>query len=165
MLTCVCALSHVWLLATQCTVDCQTPLSMGFSRQEYWNGLPFPLPGDLTYPRIEPMSPVFPALAHGLFITVSPGKPDTYVYIYREAWHAEIHGVAKSRTRLSDWSDLIYMYIFVWWKVDSSMVCIRFISIIITKYLWASLVAQLVKNLPAMRETWVWFLGWEDPLE
>ena len=30
---------------------------------------------------------------------------------------------------------------------------------------WASLVAQMVKNLPAMRETWVWFLGWEDPLE
>ena len=33
------------------------------------------------------------------------------------------------------------------------------------QYSWASLVAQLVKNLPAMQETWVWFLGWEDPLE
>ena len=33
------------------------------------------------------------------------------------------------------------------------------------QYSWASLVAQLVKNLPAMRETWVWSLGWEDPLE
>ena len=33
------------------------------------------------------------------------------------------------------------------------------------QYSWASLVAQLVKNPPAMRETWVWFLGWEDPLE
>ena len=33
------------------------------------------------------------------------------------------------------------------------------------QYSWASLVAQLVKSLPAMRETWVWFLGWEDPLE
>ena len=33
------------------------------------------------------------------------------------------------------------------------------------QYLWASLVAQTVKNLPAMRETWVWSLGWEDPLE
>ena len=32
------------------------------------------------------------------------------------------------------------------------------------QYSWASLVAQLVKNLPAMRETWVWSLGWEDPL-
>ena len=40
-------------------IDCSlpAPLSMGFSRQEYWNGLPFPSPGDLPHPRIEPRSP------------------------------------------------------------------------------------------------------------
>ena len=39
------------------TVACQAPLSMVFSRQEYWSGLPFPFPGDLSYPWIEPRSP------------------------------------------------------------------------------------------------------------
>ena len=43
-------LSHVRLFATPWTVAPQAPLSMGFSRQEYWSGLPFPSPGDLTYP-------------------------------------------------------------------------------------------------------------------
>ena len=42
-------------------------MSMGFSRQEYWNGLPFPPPGDLPDPGIEPMSPASPALAGGFF--------------------------------------------------------------------------------------------------
>ena len=43
-------------LATSWTVACQAPLSMGFSRQEYWSGLPLPSPGDLTSPGIEPGS-------------------------------------------------------------------------------------------------------------
>ena len=43
-------------LATPQTVACQAPLSMGFSRQEYWNGLPFPSPGDLPNPGIKPGS-------------------------------------------------------------------------------------------------------------
>ena len=48
-------------LATPWTVACQAPLSMGFSRQEYWSGLPFPSPGDLPDPGIEPRSPVLQA--------------------------------------------------------------------------------------------------------
>ena len=44
-------------LVTSWTVVCQVPLSMGFSRQEYWSGLPFPSPGDLPDPGIEPGSP------------------------------------------------------------------------------------------------------------
>ena len=68
-------LSCVPLLATPWTVACQAPLSMGFSRQEYWSGLPFPSPGDLPDPRIEPASPVSPALAGGCSTTESPGKP------------------------------------------------------------------------------------------
>ena len=43
--------------ATPWTVTCQSPLSMGFSKQEYWNGLPFPSPGDRPNPGIEPGSP------------------------------------------------------------------------------------------------------------
>ena len=47
--------THLYLtLATLWTVACQAPLSMGFSRQEYWSGLPFPSPGDLPDPGIEP---------------------------------------------------------------------------------------------------------------
>ena len=50
-------------------------MSMGFSRQEYWSGLPCPPPGDLPDPGIEPASPVFPVLADRFFTTESPGKP------------------------------------------------------------------------------------------
>ena len=45
-------------LVTPQTVACQSPLSMGFSSQEYWSGLPFPSPGDLPNPGIKPRSPV-----------------------------------------------------------------------------------------------------------
>ena len=45
-------------LATPWTVACQAPLPRGFSRQEYWRGLPFPSPGDLPNPGIEPLSPI-----------------------------------------------------------------------------------------------------------
>ena len=48
--------SHAWFFATLQTVDCQGPQSIRFSRQEYWSGLPFPSPGDLHDPGIEPMS-------------------------------------------------------------------------------------------------------------
>ena len=47
----------------------QAPLSVGFSRQEYWGGLPFPSPGDLANPGIEPTSLMSPALAGGFFTT------------------------------------------------------------------------------------------------
>ena len=53
------SLSRVRLFATLWTVAHQAPLSMGFSRQEYWSGLPFPSPGDLPHLGIEPGSPTF----------------------------------------------------------------------------------------------------------
>ena len=59
-------------LATTWTVASQVPMSMGFSRQEYQSGLPFPFPGDLPDPGIEPMSL---ALAGEFFTTKPPGKP------------------------------------------------------------------------------------------
>ena len=52
----------------------QAPLSMGFPRQEYCSGLPFPTPGHLPDPGIEPESPVSPALAGGFFTAALPGK-------------------------------------------------------------------------------------------
>ena len=70
---CACMLSHfscVRLFATLWSVAHQASLSMGFSRQEYWSGLPCPSPGDLPNPEIEPASLLSPALA-GRFFTTS----------------------------------------------------------------------------------------------
>ena len=65
------SLSRVRLFATPWTVAYQAPLSMGFSRQEYWSGLPFPSPGDLPDPGIEPRSP---ALEADALASEPPGK-------------------------------------------------------------------------------------------
>ena len=64
--------SRVRLFATPWAVDHQVPLSMGFPLQEYWSGLPFPPPGDLPYPGIEPMSS---ALQTYSLPAEPPGKP------------------------------------------------------------------------------------------
>ena len=61
----------VTLFKTTWTAACQAPLSMGFPRQEYWTGLPFPSPGDLPDPGIKPTSPT---LAGGFFTMEPPGK-------------------------------------------------------------------------------------------
>ena len=66
------ALSHVPLFVIPWTVIYQASLSMGFSRQEYWSGLPFPSPGDLPDPRIKPRSP---ALQADALPSEPPGKP------------------------------------------------------------------------------------------
>ena len=66
------SLSCVRLFVTLWTVAHQAPPSMGFSRQEYWSGLPFPSPGDLPDPGIEPRSPVLQADA---LTSEPPGKP------------------------------------------------------------------------------------------
>ena len=68
----MCVLNHVSLVrlfVASWTVACQAPLSPGLSRQDYWSGLPFPSPGDLPDPGIEPMSLESPALAGGFFTT------------------------------------------------------------------------------------------------
>ena len=84
------SLSRVRLLATLWTVAYQAPPSMGFSRQEYWSGLPFPSPGDLPNPGTEPRSP---ALEADALISEPPGKHPPkksiglykfkYIYIYK----------------------------------------------------------------------------------
>ena len=72
MLSCSFMSDSLWLYGlfdTLWTVAHQAPLSMKFSRQEYWSGLPFPPPGDLPDPGIEPASLISPALAGGFFTT------------------------------------------------------------------------------------------------
>ena len=77
MCVCVCVcvsaqpLSHLPFVVTPWTAAHQAPPSMGFPRQEYWSGLPFPPPGDFPNLRIKPVSPVSPALA-GRFFTTEP---------------------------------------------------------------------------------------------
>ena len=75
---CVCILSHfspVRLCATPQTVTHQDPLSMGFPRQQSWNGLPFPPPGNLPNPGIKPTSSVSPARQADSLPSEPPEKP------------------------------------------------------------------------------------------
>ena len=71
--------SNVQLFATPWTVTCQAPLFKGFSRQDYWSGLPFPPPGDLPDPEIKPELCVSSAL-QAFFTTEPPGKPHIPLY-------------------------------------------------------------------------------------
>ena len=71
---CASSLSCVQLFSASWTVACQAPLSMEFSRQEYWSGLPCPTPGNLPDPGIEPRFLISSVLAGGLFTTEPPGK-------------------------------------------------------------------------------------------
>ena len=82
---------------TPWTVARQAPLSMGFSRQEYWGRLPFPSPGDLSDSETEPASP---ALASGVFTSKSLGKP-----LFRVV-HSTEFGVRKSWGLSTDWYSL-----------------------------------------------------------
>ena len=94
----VCVFNHVRLFANPQTEAHWAPLSIEFSRQKYWNGLPFPTPGNLPDPGIEPMSPVSPALGGRVFTAEPPGKPPCWfkkegafwrvVLIKVEAMHA-----------------------------------------------------------------------------
>ena len=98
---CICfmpdqSLSCVWLFVAPWTVAHQAPLSMEFSRQEYWSGLPFPTPRDPPNQGIEPASPVFPALAGTFFFwgggagrfftTVSPVYPLNLIKLFPNKW-------------------------------------------------------------------------------
>ena len=71
--------SHVPLFATLWTVACQAPLSVAFSRQEHWSGLPCSPPGDLPNPGIKPVSLMSPELAGGFFTTSATWEaPEIY---------------------------------------------------------------------------------------
>ena len=85
------SLSRVQLFVTPWTLDHQAPSSMGFSRQEYWNGLPFPPPGDLPDPGIELWSPTLQADA---LTSEPPGKP------FQETERTKRTNVNQSREEL-----------------------------------------------------------------
>ena len=152
MLSCF---SCVQLLATLWTVAHQAPLSMGFSRQEYWSGLPCPPPGDLPDPGIEYTSLMSPALAGGLLAGSLPLASPQQSYLtglkFLLLHSLFLWPLASGLTSLS-FSFLICEMVII----SSPLKSCRF---------KASLVAQMVKNTPAMQETWVRSLGWEDPLE
>ena len=101
---CVCVLSRVQLFATPQTVAHQAPLSMRFPRQEYWSVLPFPPPGDLPDPGVEPSSLVSAALVGGFFTTLPIGK--YYETIRRRQWHPTpvlLPGKSHGRRNLIGW--------------------------------------------------------------
>ena len=85
--------SHVWVhakLLQSCSILCamlgtvsrQAPLSMGFSRQEYWSGLPSPPPGDLPDPGIKPASLMSPVLAGRFFTTSTPWEAPLFLHMF-----------------------------------------------------------------------------------
>ena len=71
----MCRVSSSATLCDPWTVAHQVPPAMGFPKQEYWSGLPFPTLGDLPNPGMAPVSLMSPALAGGFFTTEPPGKP------------------------------------------------------------------------------------------
>ena len=132
------------LVAQSCLTLCglmvaqQVPLSMGFSRQKYWSGLPCCPPEDLPNPRTESRSP---SLQADSLFPEPPGKLSEYILILRDR-------VVESSwlyAELSSW--------LLFWQLRAS------------NLVGASLVTQIVKNLSAMWESWVWVLVLEDPLE
>ena len=78
-------LSHVLLFVILWTVAHQAPPSMDFSRQDYWSGLPFPSPGDVSYPGIKPRSPALQAL-----LSEPPEKPISIIYEWGKCKLVEI---------------------------------------------------------------------------
>ena len=88
------SLSHIQLFATPWTVAYQAPPSMGFSRQECWSGVPFPSPGDLPDPGIEPGSPALRADALPFEL---PGKPSKIKFIEN---YLKITFKRKSRVKI-----------------------------------------------------------------
>ena len=92
---CVCARTHLCLTLCDPMEPHQVPLSMRFSRQEYWSRLSFPTPGDLLDRGIKPTSLVSPALAGGFFTTAPPGKPVTRfspMNCEQEQWWVKLPG-------------------------------------------------------------------------
>ena len=138
---------------------------MGFSRQEYWSGLPFSPPGDLSHPGIKPTPLASPALVGRLFTTkkqiqsmsesdtLSSSKnfapQTTYIIPDPKRWQ---HPAEYLRTE----------YFTSTWFPAFMKHAVDYVSI---PHLVSSLVAQRLKRLPATQETWVRSLGWEDPLE
>ena len=114
---------HVGFFVTLWTVARQAPLSMGFSRQEYWSGLSFPSPGDLPNSGIKPrLLSLLCWQACFLPLVPSGGEGDGTQLQYsclenpvdRGAWWAAVHGVSKSQ---HDWATLFSLFTFMHWRM------------------------------------------------
>ena len=116
---CACVLScfsRVWLYATLWTIACQSPLSMAFSRQKYWNGLLCPPPGDLTNPGIEFVSL---SLLHWQVGSLPPIPPPKWLVTqFLEWWYKMLHGPSPFRVsgnRLQGIQQMKYLLKIVYW--------------------------------------------------
>ena len=85
-------------IAAPWTVACQAPLLMEFSRQEYWSGLPFPSPGDLAYPEIEPSLLESSAVAGGFFTISATWEADMLAFLSLLMILSQFFQVRKSGT-------------------------------------------------------------------
>ena len=156
--------SCVWMCATPWTATCQAPLTMGFSRQEYWSGVPCPPPGDFPNLGIEPMSPMSPALAGGFFTTSTTW----------EACHSWDHSLIIWGNRIVT-LQTCGIYHFNWiitpqhlvWHHTPLMWCMK--DTILTYYAFQKtfnlrtwLVVQWLRILLPMQGTQVWSLVQED---
>ena len=129
MLSCF---SHAWLFETLWTVACQASLSMGFSKQESWSGLPCPPPEDLSYPGTKPSSPAAPELQVDSLPLSHQGNP--YMLLFSRSVMSDslwIHGLQHARLPcpLSPW---VFSCPLSWWchaTISSSFVtfsCLQF---------------------------------------
>ena len=122
-LKCVKLLSHVQLFATPWTVAHQAPLSMGFSRQEHWSGLPFPSLGDLPNLGIEPRSPALQADAlssepPGKLPLVSFKKKIVYLFGFSNCFRRQLSPYAEERAENLGWDSPSFQT-----RLEHSSVC------------------------------------------
>ena len=117
-------LSCVWLFVILWTVVCQAPLSMGFSRQEYWSRWPYPPSGDLSNPGIKPGSLKSPAL-RGRFLTTSasweaPSGSSDRQYRNEWTWLFQVNNCNKLFTKMDGVPDLDHrsLYANLWTTVS-----------------------------------------------
>ena len=104
----LCCFSHVQLFATLWTVDLQVPLSMGFSRQEYWSGSPCSPARNLPNPGIEPTSPALPADS---LLLKHWGSPSPYIYhsfIYFSVYVEYVISIIYNMHMLNVWKKMSY---------------------------------------------------------
>ena len=97
---CAQSLSHFQLIVTSCTIACQAPLSMGFSRQEYWSVLPSPPAGDLPDPETKPTSLLSSAVSDGFFYNEATWEVSYYYFTWCTSEEAEAHIDEESSPRL-----------------------------------------------------------------
>ena len=170
---------HSCLTATPWTVAHQAPLSMGFSRLEYWSGFPFPSPGDLPNSGIKAVFFMSPALAGGFFTTSTTCEGPLSVCVYVNffvcisacMFHQHLHicificinlynSHIVSMTRLGH---VVPTWVYVWIVSIFISVPVSLLMYILCIY-W-SFPGVSDGEESAMLETWVRSLGQEDPLE